>query len=334
MDEHTIDTAAFSNALADSVEKAAIWTVTVQTGDEYPSSGIVFQPERVLTAAHLVDDLDKDEHAEIVFADGDTAQANVRGYNPIYDLALLEYEAEQKQVATYAQDNARESQARSGELALALARPSSDGIQSSLGVVNVASGTYRAGYGTGIEGVMRSDAARFPGYSGGPLIDVEGALYGVNVYGVRRHASLTVPISVIHELLPALEAGKKPETGYLGVRTQIAELPDALATEIGISDGLLIVGIEDDSPAVKAGLLVGDIIIRVAEKTTSEHGALLEALGGFASGDEVSVDIVRGGDRQTVRVVVGSRPVDSSQREKRSPRFGKRGHHHGGKRRR
>ena len=304
---------AFSVGLADAVEKAAAYTVTVQNGDDYPGSGVAFSRDRVLTAAHALGNSDDDAGITVVDGSGGSHQAKVRGMNPTYDLALLEVEG--GALSNHVSDR-RTDQVRAGELVLAVARPSDDGIQSSLGVVNVASGTYSPWRGPGIEGVMRSDASRFPGFGGGPLIDVTGALVGVNVYGDRRRTTLTLPVPLIESLMQRLEAGETSSVGYLGVRTQSAELPQNSAAALGRDTGLLVVGLETEAPAEKAGVIVGDIIVALGERAVTDHNALLELLAETESGTSLSVTLIRGGAETKIKVEIGARPADIDRGEK------------------
>ena len=313
---------SISRGFADAVERAAAYTIAVRAGDDYPSSAVLYAPGQILTAAHGVSHADDDAPIEVAGADGAVRTAKLQGVHPSYDLALLAVEGESVAEATAA--NRRSEQVRSGELVLALARPTDDGIQSSLGVVNVASGTYRPWRGPGIQGVMRSDAARFPGFAGGPLIDASGAFVGINVYGNRRQSSLTLPVELIDSLLPKLEAGEKPSMGYLGVRTQSADIPASAAEGLGRNQGLLVVGIETDGPATSGGLLVGDIIVSLGEQDISDHTSLLEALASIDPGNEVQLNVVRGGEVVQLNIVIGERPAEdrSDFREKH------RGHRH------
>jgi S1-C subfamily serine protease len=314
--------------LADAVEKASVWTVTVQTGREYPSSGVLYGPGRVITAAHLVENLDADDTLTVSVGDGAPRNAAVRGIHPGYDLALVEFEpVNAENTMRYAKQNARSEAARTGELVLALARPTNEGIQSSLGVINVASGTYRPWHGPGIDGVMRSDASRFPGYAGGPLIDVDGSFIGINVYGMRRQSSLTVPAALLEAMMPDLEAGKVYEAGYLGVRSQVADLSSDRANELGRSTGLLIVGVEEESPATDGGLLVGDIIVALDKKEVIDHGSLLEALGATTAEQTVSASVVRGGELQSLPVIIGARPAGPRKQGRGRPNGHRRDRH-------
>lgn len=191
-----------------------------------------------------------------------------------------------------------------------MARPGEGAIQSSLGVVNVSSGTYRPWRGAGIEGVMRTDAARFHGFAGGPLIDASGSFVGVNVYGNRRHSSLTLPLELINSLLPKLESGEWPRSGYLGVRTQTAEVPASAASGLGRDSALLVVGVEENAPASNAGMLVGDIIVALGNKSVTDHESLLSALAEFGPGKPSKVVVIRGGESAEIDVTIGERPPE------------------------
>ena len=149
-----------------------------------PASGIAYDGEFILTADHVVE---RDEDIHVTLPDGTRLEASVAGRDAGSDLALLRLE---KAVASPAEPALERP--RIGQLALALGRPSTDGIQASLGVVSAVGGQWRTGRGGMLEGYLRTDTIPYPGFSGGPL---HGVGHGVREGGQRISVALRHSLS-------------------------------------------------------------------------------------------------------------------------------------------
>jgi S1-C subfamily serine protease len=158
-----------------------------------------------------------------------------------------------------------------------------------------------------VDGYVQTDVVMYPGFSGGPLISGDGAIHGINTSGFGHGASITVPVATIRNSVNTLQKHGKMKKGYLGLGLQAARLSDSIAKELEQETGLLIVSIESDSPADKAGLLVGDIVVALDEESVEQMDELLAMLTGERVGKAVPVQIVRGGQLQNVDVTVGER---------------------------
>jgi S1-C subfamily serine protease len=284
-----------------AVEKAGAATVMVNARQRFPASGIAYAADLVLTANHVVE---RDDDITIGLADGSTLGAKVAGRDPGSDLALLRLERGALAAAERAAQDARV-----GQLVLALGRPTLEGIQASLGVVSAVAGPVRTERGGVLEKYLRTDAIPYPGFSGGPLVDGEGRILGVNSSGFAPGASITIPVSVAWAVADTLARFGKVRRGYLGIRSQPVEVPSAAAAKLSRAQkaGLLLVGVEADSAAAHGGLLVGDIIVGVAGKPVENHDDLLAGLGADAVGKPLAFDLVRGGELRTVNVTVWER---------------------------
>ncbi len=297
-----------SIGMSQAVKRAAELTVGVDGRGGYPSSGVFCGPGLVLSADHSVE---REKDIEILLADGTKQGAKVAGRDPLSDLVLLELKNK-----TGSQIERSEEKAEVGQLVLALGRPTEEGIQASLGIVSIVNGVYRTRRGIALEGVMRSDAVRFPGFAGGPLVDVEGRLVGVNTFGSSLGTSITLPVEMAWHVAEKLRTEGSVKSGYLGIRSQQVALPDASPLGREQSTGLLIMGIEPKSPADAAGLMVGDILVGIDGQATADHENLLAKLMSGMAGKNISVELLRAGKRVEISLTVGTldRPIHGRSR--------------------
>ena len=284
----------FSNGLTTAVENAGASTVTVDARKRYPASGIAYAEDLVLTADHVVT---REDDIKVFLPDGKSIAATIAGRDPGSDLAVL-------RLAEKALTGAKTSEdVKVGQLVLALGRPNSDGMQASWGIVTSISGPARTFRGGMLDEYIRSETTPYPGFSGGPLVNTEGEVLGLNTSGLTRGSSLTIPVKVAWKVAEALAAHGSVKRGYLGVRTQPVELPDASQQE----HGLLVLWLEEGGPAAAGGLLVGDILVAINGQPLSDPDDLFSALNSETVGKAVAVDILRGGRPETVHVTVGER---------------------------
>jgi S1-C subfamily serine protease len=292
---------ALSNAMANAVEKASAFTVMVDARRRLPSSGIAYTADLVLTADHTVE---RDDDIYITLPNGDRITAELVGRDPGSDLALLRLKGVTLDPAKPAAQSAR-----LGQMVLAVGRPSEEGIQASLGVVSAIGGPVRTGRGGLLEQYLRTDTIAYPGFSGGPLIDSSAGLLGVNTSGLARGVALTIPLSLALATAQTLSQHGRVRRGYLGIRSQQVELADAQQQALSRKQelGLLLVGIENNSPASMGGLLVGDILVGLGGKSITDPDQLLMTLAGQVVGQATQVEILRGSQLNTVQVTIGER---------------------------
>ena len=178
----------------------------------------------------------------------------------------------------------------------------------SFGVVGSIGGAWRTFRGTEVEGYLRSDTTFYPGFSGGPLVDVEGRVVGLNSSRLGRGAGLTIPAVALARIVGDLLATGKVRRAYLGISSQGARLPEALAAALdGQESGLLIVSVEPGSPADQAGLLIGDILVAFAGTTVTDTDDLQALLGAGRIGQPTPARILRGGTATELAITLGER---------------------------
>jgi S1-C subfamily serine protease len=290
-----------SDAAADAAERAGKSTVLVDARRRFPASGIAISADTILTADHVVE---RDEDIKVILADGTEVNARLAGRDPGSDLAVLKLE---KASATPAELS--KTPARVGQFVLAIGRPSKKGIESSFGSVNAIGGPVRTGRGGMLEQFIKTDVVSYPGFSGGPLVNGDGTIFGINTSGFGSGSAITIPAEIAWKIAEALVKDGKIKRGYLGIRSQTVNIPadgkKALKREQ--ETGLLIVGMENDSSAAKGGLMVGDILVGVAGEAIEHHDDLFTRLSGDVVGKSTAMDVLRGGKLESIKVVVGER---------------------------
>ena len=290
----------FSDGLAAAVENAGGSTVTVDARKRYPASGIAYADDLVLTADHVVT---REENINIILPDGRSLPASIAGRDPGSDLAVLRLSEKALRAAKTS------DQVKVGQLVLALGRPNSDGVQASWGIVTSISGPTRTFRGGMLDKYIRTETTPYPGFSGGPLVNAEGEVLGLNTSGLTRGSSLTIPVSGAWRVAEALATHGSVKRGYLGVRTQPVDVSEAArqALKREQEHGLLVLWLEENGPAAKSGLLVGDILVAVSGQPVGDPDDLFSALNSETVGKAVAVEVLRGGRPETVSVTVGER---------------------------
>jgi len=287
----------FSDGLAAAVEKAAQSTVTVDARGRIPATGIVWSADgEILTADHVIQ---RDESINVTLPDGTTHAAKVLGRDPGSDLALLKIEgAKGLAVPEWAEA------VKVGNLIFAVGRP--EDLQATLGSVVALGGPVRGRFRY-LEAYIQTDVTMYPGFSGGPLVDASGRVAGLNSSALARGASIAVPVAVARTLTDALRRDGHIQRGFLGVSTQPVRLAENIAAQLKQQSGLMIIGAEKDSPAEKAGLMQGDVLVSLGGQTVTDIEALQTALGLGTVGKTVTVKVVRGGELKDIPVMVGER---------------------------
>jgi S1-C subfamily serine protease len=289
-----------SDSMAAATEKAAASTVLVNARRRMPASGIAFAADLVLTAEHVIE---REDGITVLLADGKEAAASLAGRDPGSDLAVLRLEKERMTPAQAALE------ARVGQLVLALGRPSPEGIEASLGVVSAIGGPVRTPHGS-IDKYIRTDTTPYPGFSGGPLVDADGRVAGVNTSGFGRGVTLTIPADYAWKVAEQLVKTGSMKRGYLGVRSEAVELTETVqkALKRKQATGLLLVSVERKSPAEAGKLIVGDILVGIDGQPVDDHDALFAHLTGDVVGKRLPMEVLRGGTPQTFTVEIGARP--------------------------
>lgn len=289
----------FSNNLTAAVDKGGAGTVLVDARKRYPASGIAYAADLVLTADHVV----TREDIKVILPDGKSVSATVAGRDPGSDLALLRLPEKVLTPAKTAGD------VKVGQLVLALGRPNTAGMQASWGIVTAIAGPARTHRGGMLDEYIQTETTPYPGFSGGPLVNTEGEVLGLNTSGLTPGPSLTIPVKAAWRIADELAKHGSVKRGYLGVRTQPVEIPDAARTSLKREQksGLLVLWLEENGPAQKGGLFVGDILVGIGGQPVGDPDDLFAALNSDTVGKSIAVEVLRGGKPETVNVTVGER---------------------------
>ena len=288
-----------SNQMADAVDRVSLSLVLVNGRQRQPASGVVYAKDLILTADHV---LEREEDLTIQTHDGRTLAAQFVGRDTSTDLAVLRVTDLGLSVATAATEPARV-----GQLVLAVGRSSGEGPMASAGIVSAIGGPLRTGRGTTLERYIRTDATPYPGFSGGPLIDVQGGVLGITTTGLVNGIALAVPASIAWVIAETLAQQGYIKRGYLGISSQLVNLPPAQRGGRTQEHGLLIVKVDDDSPAQKGGLMLGDILVGLDGNVVNDSEDLQTVLTNNRVGKTVPVEVIRGNTLHTLQVTVGQR---------------------------
>lgn len=295
--------AALSDDLATAVERAGRSVVAIHARRRIPSSGVVWQPGVVVAASHTIS---REEDITLTLPDGGSAPATLVGRDESTDLAVLRTEAEGLQPIERAAANAL----RPGSIVLAVGRPGA-GVTASLGLVSAVGGEWRTWQGGRIDRFVRLDLAIYDGFSGGALVEAGGRVLGLNTSGLARGMPLTIPASTVDQVAERILKGGRLTRGYLGLASQPVRLPDGLRQALHLAGdfGLVVVNVEPNGPADRAGVLLGDILVAIDGNPVTDPRDVLAALTPEKVGQSIRVRLLRGGQPTDLSVTVGQRPT-------------------------
>ncbi len=297
----------FSDQLANVVERAARSIVTVAARPRQTATGILWRADAetiILTADHVIE---REDDITVILPDKREVKTQLIGRDPSTDLAALRLSGVDLGTENVPAETGEGL--RVGHLVLAIGRPSADGPRVSFGAVSAIDGPRRSWQGSEIEGVIYADVTLYPGFSGGPLVDLSGRVVGLNSSQLTRHNSSALPVVTLRRVANALLTHGRVRRGYLGVGTQQAPLPAALAQKVGSAQttALLIVTVEPGSAAEKAGLLIGDLLVSLGGQPTTDGATLRAQLGADRLGQTLQAKILRGGEPRDISITVGER---------------------------
>ena len=260
-------------------------------------SGIVLGGGRVLTNAHNV----RGSQATVTFADGRTAEGTVTGHDIDGDLAVIEADTGQAAALRWAT-----AAPAIGTPVFALSNPGGRGLRVTFGTVSGIDRTFRGPRGLRITGSLEHTAPLLPGSSGGPVLDAQGQLLGINTNRLGEGFYLAIPADeALRGRVDALARGESVRAPQLGIAITPGHVARRLRRAVGLPDteGLLIRGVAEDSPAARAGLASGDLIVAAAGQPVRTVDDLSGALR--AADETIELTVLRGTDERSIRVAFG-----------------------------
>ncbi len=261
-------------------------------------SGVVIGSGRVLTSSRSL----RQDEVAVIFADGSRREGAVSGVDPDLGLAVIDTDTGDTQALEWA-DPAAEPVP--GQAVLALANPGGRGLRVTVGFISSVGRSFRGPRGRRIGGALEHTAPLPRGSAGGPLLDLEGRVIGIN--SVRADGGLILALhadATLQDRVAALGRGEAPRRVRLGVALAPPRAARELRRAVGLPerDGLLVRGVQDESPASRAGVLRGDLIVRLGERPTGRIDDLHEAMEASPADTSIDLGVVRGTDELTLSV--------------------------------
>ena len=289
-----------------------------QTRTSLGSGFVIDDKGYILTNRHVVEGADQ---IDVTFPDGKRFEAKVVGQDARTDVALVKIEPTAPLTPVPLGDS---DKAEVGEWVMAVGNPfglPGGGNSVTVGVVSFVGRDMRLEdprRGTSIE-MIQTDAAINPGNSGGPLINTRGEVIGINTMivtgGAQASAGVgfSVPINVAKEILPQLRDKGKVTRGWLGV--VIGPMSEDLAATYGLTEaaGAVVNSVAPGSPADKAGLQPEDVVLRADDRVIKDNSDLSRYISSRAPGTTVKIELLRGKDRKTVSVTLGTFQDESQE---------------------
>jgi serine protease Do len=258
-------------------------------------SGVVIGQGQVLTSAHNL----RREEVTVSFHDGRRVRAELTGSDPDLDLAVLAVDTGDAPPVRWEPAELPGI----GAPVVALANPGGRGLRATLGFVSSGGRSFRGPRGRRVHGAIEHTAPLPRGSSGGPLVDPEGNLLGLNSLRLDGGLILAVPASAaVKERALLLARGEAPAPQRLGVAIAPPRVARRLRSAVGLPErhGLLVRAVDDGSPGAGAGLEPGDLIVAVGGEPVEGVESLYTALDSVAAGGELELTVVRGTDERTV----------------------------------
>ena len=268
------------------------------------SGVIVSEHGLILTNNHVVASADE---IEIALADGRKMSAKVVGTDPDTDLALIKIEADNLPAVTFASSN----KLNVGDVVLAIGNPFGVGQTVTQGIIS-ALGRNHLGINT-FENFIQTDASINPGNSGGALIDTDGNLVGINsaIYsrsGGSMGIGFAIPATLARQIMDQIISQGNVTRGWIGIEAQDITPELAESFKLKTAEGALIAGVLINSPAEKAGLRAGDILLTIDNKPIADTSTMLNLIAALTPNKKATFKVARADQRLKIDVLIGKRP--------------------------
>jgi S1-C subfamily serine protease len=251
-------------------------------------TGIVFRPDGyIVTCNHVLG-----RSASVRIGLGEKIlEAKTVGVDPYSDIALLKTERKDLKAIELGDSE----KLNTGQFVLALANPFNRQLSATSGIITSLGSTLRGWRGTAMENVIATDARLNPGFSGGPLVDVSGKMIGLNAAYVWSRG-IAIPINKVRDTVERLMTAGKIKRAYLGIVSDTVSIPEEIESQVHIDQntGVMVFSVEPGTPAKKAGLTMGDVIVKFNEKPVTSFYDLPRLLADDVIGRKTKLSILRG----------------------------------------
>jgi S1-C subfamily serine protease len=285
-----------SNQLADAVASVARSVVQVH-GRRQPASGVVHGTDVIVTTTRAIG---REDGLSVRTPDGRDVEAELIGWDPATHLVALRTAGLDLPVLTAG------AAPRVGHIAAAIGRSWSNALTASAGIVSVIGGPLPTGRGRAIEEIIRTTAPMHRGFAGGAFVNTGGELLGITTAAEIRGLGVVIPAAIVAKTVESLITHGRAKRRYLGVAGQGVQLAAGQRPSDGQSSGVLVVRVMEGSPAERAGLLVGDVLIAIDGQPLDSPSRLLDALAAGA-GLSSTVRVLRGAAASDVVVEIAEK---------------------------
>jgi S1-C subfamily serine protease len=289
-----------SSMLAEATQSASEFVVAVSGGARFGASGVIWQAGTVVTTRSTIR---RDDKLRITLPTGEVVPATLAGHDGGTDIAVLTFDSQLAPSRPAFADKPKP-----GEVILAVGRAENTGVNAAFGLVSAVGPGWQTWQGGNIDTYLRLDLTLYPGGSGAAVINAKGALLGVVTGALSRIAPLAIPSATIELVASQLLARGSVRKSWLGVAVQPVPLPATLAEAAhSLTSGLVVLNAEADTPAGRAGIIVGDILLSIKDTPLKDPLDLRHLLAAQAPDDEIKIVLLRGGERKEVTVKLGER---------------------------
>ena len=287
-----------SQALSALVAEAAAGVVRVDARHRGPASGVVWGPGVVVTASHAVE---SEEGIEIGLPSGGSVRAELAGRDPSTDVAVLRAAPDGLTPARWS-----DASLDLGALLVIVTRPGRS-PRTSLGMLSRLGDAWRTPAGGKVDRDLELDVALQPGLSGGLVVDAGGRAAGMVTAGLARGTAIALPFSTLRRVVEGLLAHGVIRRGYLGVATLPVRVPAAVGAGGVHPTALLVTAVEGDSPASRAGVMLGDLLLELDGRPLNQLKDLLPLLDEERIGTTTRARVARAGAVQELSITIGTR---------------------------
>jgi S1-C subfamily serine protease len=293
---------AISNHTSTLAERTGKAIVAVDAGHRVAAGGVHWKPGVIVTASHLVRRADE---VSVILPGGSRTRGTVAGRDSTTDLAAVRIESSAI-LATLP----LASDAKVGELVLAIARSGRGELSASAGIVARIGGPWTSWRGGQIDRLLRPDVRLYPGQSGSALVNGRGELLGVNTSVLARESVITLPTETVDRVVKELLERGHVARPYLGIAMQEVSLPQEWRANAGSDQqhGLLVMHVAPDGPAKQAGINLGDLITSIDAQPVQGFRQFHHMLSLKHIGEVLKLRLLRAGNATEAAVTLGDRP--------------------------